>query len=76
MKTKVTKVSENGAQAEFCEFVNKFGAKYNLVTLCMQMHKNNNILDAEQRKRFESKIIEAKHSFFFEYGTDVYITLK
>lgn len=76
MKTTVTKVSPDGTQEPFCVFVNRFSPRYNLVTLCMQMHRDGNVMVEERRKLYDGKIQEARHTYFFEFNGNVYITKK
>lgn len=56
--------------------MNNYGPKYNLVTLCMQMHKNSDILNEKERAKYEPMIKEGKFSYFFDFGTDVYMIMK
>ena len=74
MVTKVNKVLQNGEIKEFCFFENDFLPEYNMLTLCMQVHKNNNITNERERSKFADKIIKSGKHIFFEYEEDVYIT--
>lgn len=73
-KTVVNVIREDGTISRYCEFINDFPPEYNLLTLCMSEHMNNNVTDADQRKKFENKLIKAGKHVFFKHENNTYIT--
>lgn len=69
----ITRIDREGNIFEHCFFSNKETAKYNMITLFMQLNKCGNIWDNDLRERFENRITESGNHLFFEHNEQTYI---
>ncbi len=70
----VNKIDAEGNISPYTTFVNNCTGKYNLTTLCMQMHGIGSIWDEVLREKYEKKIFTGKNgkNVYFEFGGCTY----